>query len=282
MAARIRRKGEGNPNPRRVRVFPLPGNAGSAQGQIFLEAALVLPLMIFLFMGVIQVLYLGYAAVRVEAAAHAAARAAISLGDTDPDAYETIKNAALMRLIPVSPRLSGILAHSSLNTLSGGYLSQLSQLFTQGESLPLGGPLIQGIDRYFYAYRYTRVCYEKGSWEEDEDEPVQGMMELVVEFRVPLFFPLVDRFLGEDDQGMTELERFAWEQEWGKPSHPEGNRFLDMLPLLENLAQLLSASQILSIFSQYPKRTVRARYPVFFYPGNAQNLEHLLNSLKPC
>jgi len=210
-------------------------------------------------MGIVQLLYLAYAGVRVEGAAWAVARSAIALGDTDPNPAVRLKTSAALMLVPVSPGLTSALARG------GGIMNNVAQALNSLkqalQGVPLLGNLVAGVDRFFYAYRYTRVCQESVEYSaEDPYAPLR--LTLRVEFRAPLLLPIVGGFLGERDDELSGQEKFKWQDEWSSRGDPSES------PLFKNLSELqpvAGALANLTSFSSIPKRTLRASYPVFLY-----------------
>lgn len=250
----------------------------SLQGQVYLEAALVLPILLFVLMGVIQALYLAYVGLRVEAAAHAAARSAIALGDQDPQALLRIKTAAALVLVPVSPSMSGTLRTASGPVKEVG--DALSQILGTFSNIPGIGTLVLGLDRFFYAYRYTRVCREQVQVRTN-DPAAPVLLGLRVEFLAPLLIPVVNHVLGTTDHDLSGSEIVSWRSEWSQ----RGNALKS--PLFQNLFSQLSSSLsgieslLTSFFASFPKLSMRASYPVFLY-NHPQGGSNLLTQLGVC
>jgi hypothetical protein len=162
-------------------------------------------------------------------------------------------------LIPVSPGLTSALARG------GGILSTVAQALNSLkealQGVPILGNLVAGVDRFFYAYRYTRVCREREEYS-NEDPYAPLRLSLRVEFRVPLLLPIVGRFLGERDDELSGMESIKWQNEWSRRGDPSQS------PLFQNLSALKAVAGALAnltSFSSIPKRTLRASYPVFLY-----------------
>jgi hypothetical protein len=165
-------------------------------------------------------------------------------------------------LVPVSPGMTSALARGGgiLNTVA----QALNSLKEALQGVPLLGNLVAGVDRFFYAYQYTRVCRESEEYS-NEDPYAPLRLSLRVEFRAPLLLPIIGGFLGERDDKLSNVERFKWQDEWSRRGDPSRS------PLFQNLSELqpvAGALANLASFSSIPKRTLRASYPVFLYQSS--------------
>lgn len=83
----------------RCRV-PRPGRAAGQRGQILLEAAIVLPMMVFVVLGALQIMLLAHGRIMTEYAAYSAARAGI-VHNAD---WNVMRNAAMISALPLYHR----------------------------------------------------------------------------------------------------------------------------------------------------------------------------------
>src|SRR5215213_5204064 len=81
-----------------------PGHPGLQQGQVTLEAALVMPLMVFFVLGLIQLTSMQHAKILTEYAAYNAARAGIVWNGNN----ERMRDAAIVSLLPTMGRTDRI------------------------------------------------------------------------------------------------------------------------------------------------------------------------------
>lgn len=254
--------------PSRVRkgLTPRRDVRTSSRGQVFLESAVVLPVVLFSLMAVIQVAVLIQAAVRFQAAAAHAVRSHM----VQPGAHQSpssqaglrnVRAAVAVQMAPVSPSALGSLrwALSSLDRILAAQngpasraVSRLDSAFgavAAVERIPGVGTLISGVDRLIYAWTYTRV--EACSLTEPDNADWKGQsLRLRIRFDVALLVPVVSRVLARrlpDAVNVSISHRFA--------ESPVVSGLAEMSRELADLfVQLAESAE--QLFRGLPKRTL--------------------------
>lgn len=158
------------------KLMPLSGRLGQ-RGTSVLEFALVLPLLLLLLLTIMQFSLLYNAGQVVQYAAHAAARSAIVYvpsdvpsdeGISDPSLqltlsnesakYATIKKAAALACVGISPRVSWLTSEWANNPFVSDIVGGVSGAL---ESIPGIGDMSEYLDRYGYAQQMTRIHFQK-------------------------------------------------------------------------------------------------------------------------
>jgi hypothetical protein len=187
------------------------------EGQVFVEFTVVLPIVLAGLLGLLQVLLLLQAELRMEAAAAAAARSYLveeheAVGGAGSAALRKVQATLAMQMAPVSPSALGTLRTSAQRLIAlGDAGSKRWQGLKRGvdsafdglaavRRIPGVGTKLAGVDRLLYAWRYADV--EVCARGEMEDRDWSGRsVRLTIRFHLALLVPVAGRLLARIESG---------------------------------------------------------------------------------
>jgi len=224
------------------------------QGQVLLEAALVLPLFLLATLGTLQVLLLAQARIRVEGAVDAAARSVESLHAGGSAALAEARVAAAIALLPAAPPLTGVLrarltGRGSIDVLEHHGRQAVNALASVAGTIHrAGGALTRGVDRLPYALLHThiRICRIGQSGFPAKDDA----LAVDVAYDAPIVMPLLGRLLADLDGRVARADA--------------ATQLAPIKRMLPGLGARLPAARLRTAFGDLPKRTLRARTGVLW------------------